>query len=215
MTPMNAQYYKDQGPRRAALLSILVLHALVVAALLSHSPARTAIANAMPIMVSIIMSEHLRTPDTPPRPAPMRQKFELAQPVVPLPHITTESEPSEQLAATASPGRNLPPIDVAPSATIAPALVAPRFDAAYLQNPAPVYPPLARRMGERGRVLLRVLVTVEGTADRVELNMSSGSSRLDSAALETVQRWRFVPARQGELAVAAWVLVPISFSLES
>jgi protein TonB len=29
-----------------------------------------------------------------------------------------------------------------------------------------------------------------------------------------VRRWKFVPARQGERPVAAWVLVPILFRLE-
>jgi len=46
------------------------------------------------------------------------------------------------------------------------------------------------------------------------LKTSSGSPRLDQAALDTVKRWRFVPARQGDQSVAAWVVVPISFSLE-
>ena len=39
--------------------------------------------------------------------------------------------------------------------------------------------------------------------------------RLDQAALDAVRQWRFVPARQGEQAVAAWVLVPIQFALEN
>jgi protein TonB len=93
-------------------------------------------------------------------------------------------------------------------------IIPPNFNAAYLDNPAPVYPPLARRSGEQGRVVLRVLVTPTGTADAVELRTSSGSARLDQAAIETVKRWRFVAARQGEQTVAAWVLVPITFSLE-
>lgn len=93
-------------------------------------------------------------------------------------------------------------------------LTPPRFDAAYLDNPAPAFPALSRRLQEQGRVLLRVLVTVGGNAERVELRSSSGSARLDGAAFETVKRWCFVPARQGADAVAAWVLVPISFALE-
>jgi protein TonB len=48
---------------------------------------------------------------------------------------------------------------------------------------------------------------------RVELRSSSGHDRLDAVALETVRRWKFVPARRGDQAVSAWVLVPISFSL--
>jgi protein TonB len=90
----------------------------------------------------------------------------------------------------------------------------PRFDAAYLDNPPPAYPALARRAREQGKVVLRVLVTPAGMAQRVEVRSSSGSNRLDEAALDTVKRWRFVPARQGVEAISAWVLVPISFSLE-
>ena len=93
-------------------------------------------------------------------------------------------------------------------------VVAPRFDAAYLNNPEPDYPTLSKRLGEEGRVLLRVLVTPEGLADQVEVRQSSGHTRLDQAALATVRRWRFTPARQGEERVPAWVLVPLSFQLE-
>jgi len=90
-----------------------------------------------------------------------------------------------------------------------------RFDADYLQNPRPAYPAASRRMGEQGKVWLRAHVLPNGNTDNVEIKQSSGSPRLDSAALEAVKRWRFVPARQGGEAVAAWVVVPISFSLES
>lgn len=88
------------------------------------------------------------------------------------------------------------------------------FDAAYLQNPKPLYPSMARRLGEQGQVLLRVQVTAEGTAADVVVQTSSGSSRLDQAALETVRKWRFVAAQQGGRAVAATIIVPIVFHLE-
>lgn len=91
----------------------------------------------------------------------------------------------------------------------------PRFDAAYLNNPTPTYPPLSRRLSEQGRVLMRVYVDPQGAPAHVELRQSSGHPRLDSAAEAAVRRWRFVPARQGSDAIGAWVLVPISFSLRS
>jgi protein TonB len=91
----------------------------------------------------------------------------------------------------------------------------PRFDAAYLHNPEPDYPSLSKRLGEEGRVLLRVLVNVEGRPDQVELRQSSGHARLDQAALDTVRRWRFSPARKGSDLIAAWVLVPLSFQLDA
>jgi len=95
------------------------------------------------------------------------------------------------------------------------AVLPPRFDAAYLKNPAPDYPSLSRRMGETGRVVLRVLVSPEGRAEQLEVRTSTGHPRLDQAALDAVRRWRFVPAKQGDHAVSAWVLVPLTFQLDA
>ena len=95
------------------------------------------------------------------------------------------------------------------------AVVPPRFDAAYLQNPEPGYPLVSKRLGEEGKVLLRVLVNPEGLAEQVEVRQSSGHPRLDQAALGTVRRWRFTPARRGADRLAAWVLVPLSFQLDA
>jgi len=62
----------------------------------------------------------------------------------------------------------------------------------------------------------RVHVGAEGTPLEVTIAKSSGYARLDEIARETVLRsWRFVPARQGEQAVAGTVRVPIDFSLNS
>jgi protein TonB len=88
------------------------------------------------------------------------------------------------------------------------------FNADYLDNPAPSYPALSRRLHEEGRVLLRVLVNPAGRADEVQIQSSSGHARLDTAARETVRGWKFVPAKRGAEPVAAWVLIPVSFRLE-
>jgi protein TonB len=64
-------------------------------------------------------------------------------------------------------------------------------------------------------VLLSVLVSETGLPKEVKLARSSGTPILDDAALEAVKGWKFVPARQGEQAVAAWVEVPIRFRLEA
>ena len=39
--------------------------------------------------------------------------------------------------------------------------------------------------------------------------------RLDQAALESVKKWRFIPAKQNSQPVSAYVLVPVKFSLNS
>ena len=94
------------------------------------------------------------------------------------------------------------------------AVTPPVLNAAYLRNPAPRYPASARRAGTQGTVTLRVQVTREGLAARVDVEKSSGSLHLDAAALEAVKAWRFVPARQGAEPVESRVLVPIVFRLE-
>ena len=106
----------------------------------------------------------------------------------------------------------LPPIQAAPPAP--PPLTAARFDADYLHNPVPVYPSFSRRLGEEGKVQLRVRVSAEGAALEVEVKQSSGFPRLDAAARDAVLKWRFVAARRGSEAVESWVGVPIVFKLE-
>lgn len=102
----------------------------------------------------------------------------------------------------------------APMPAEPPAPTQPRFDADYLDNPKPPYPNISRRLGEQGRVLLRVQVAADGSARDVQLQTSSGFSRLDDIALDTVRRWKFIPARRGDEPIAATVLVPIVFSLK-
>jgi protein TonB len=95
-----------------------------------------------------------------------------------------------------------------------PVIEPPRFGVAYLNNPPPAYPSLSRRIGEEGRVVLRVLVGVNGKPEKVEVENGSGSQRLDDAALEAVRKWKFIPARRNNEAISAYVLVPVKFSLD-
>jgi len=141
-----------------------------------------------------------------PRPAPLA-------PVLALP----EPQAREGASFTVEPARVPEPAVATPEQKTRIASVAvspPSFNAAYLRNPVPRYPASARRAGTQGTVTLRVQVTLEGLAARVEIEKSSGSPHLDAAALEAVKAWRFVPARQGTEPVESWVLVPIVFRLE-
>jgi protein TonB len=101
-----------------------------------------------------------------------------------------------------------------PAPREAAALVPPNFNAAYLRNSPPRYPLLARRNGVEGTVKLKVLVTRDGRAAQVQLQQSSGSSALDSAAADAVRDWQFVPAKRGQEPTESWVVVPVVFKLE-
>lgn len=173
------------------------------------SPVRTSPA---PVSVSAPPSSlPIDLPD--PAPLPVLATGELA-PVGTL--LVTDTPPPvgvsggrERIPARASRG-----IEGDLDASAAQPVVAPLFDAAYLNNPRPPYPEAAVRRGVTGVVTLRVLVAADGRAERVEIEDSSGSRLLDESALATVKHaWRFVPAKRGGLAVAATVLVPVRFEL--
>src|SRR5262249_41217363 len=84
----------------------------------------------------------------------------------------------------------------------------PRFDVAYLQNPPPAYPAIARRMRLEGTVVLRVLVDTAGHAEELRIGQTSGAAILDEAALGAGRGRRLVPPRQGPEALAHLVAVP-------
>lgn len=104
-------------------------------------------------------------------------------------------------------------VESLPAVAAAPPVVGARFDADYLRNPAPVYPSASRRLGEEGRVVLRIKVSAEGLPVAIEVKQSSGFRRLDEAARAAVERWRFVPARRGAVAIESSALVPLQFTL--
>ena len=62
--------------------------------------------------------------------------------------------------------------------------------------------------------MLKVLVSRQGTALKIEVAHSSEYEILDKAAAEAVKNWRFVPARHGDSTVEEWVQVPVSFHLK-
>ncbi len=90
----------------------------------------------------------------------------------------------------------------------------PDAGASDLHNPKPPYPPLSRSKGEQGTVLLKVCVSATGSVDSIDIAKSSGFVRLDRSANDTVERWRFHPARKGGNPVAMCYQLPIRFSLD-
>nr|WP_174863614.1 energy transducer TonB [Comamonas jiangduensis] len=102
----------------------------------------------------------------------------------------------------------------APAQPSGAAVQLPSSNATYLNNPRPSYPSISRRMGEQGKVLLRVLVDENGLPQQIEIKQSSGFDRLDKAALASVQRWRFVPGKRNGVPEAMWNIVPVNFVLE-
>lgn len=199
--------------------SVVVFHAVLLWAL-QTGLLRRAVEVVVPAQ---ILSEFVSPPapkaaPQPPAPRQPQQRPRQAvapAPVVPQPQAAAEPAPlpapvAAPVAAPAAPAAAAP---AAPPA--APARVElPSSDADYLNNPKPPYPPLSRRLGEQGKVVVRVLIGVDGSAQKAEIKSSSGYERLDQAALATVLRWRYLPGKRGGVPEAMWFNVPINFVLE-
>jgi protein TonB len=188
----------------------------------------------------VIMASVMVESPTPPAPQPQKKPQPksvspavpqpLPTPVsTPLPTVSKQAEASPTApamapvvapvvaAANSAPASPSAPA-AAPSASVGkpapPSLVLPSSDADYLNNPPPAYPRLSKRMGEQGTVIVRVFIGLQGTAEQAEIRTSSGYDRLDKAALDTVQRWRYVPGKRHGNPEAMWFNVPVRFVLE-
>ena len=212
-------------------LVVLLLHAGLIWALQSGLHLRVD-ERVVPIEV---LSEFVEPPlpnipkveSAPVRPAaPARITPKKTAPKMPAPPPAqpfASAEPTPAPTSLVSPTLSIPPVPlaVAPLTPVSPAGPAaaarvqlPSSDADYLQNPKPPYPAISKRLGEQGKVVVRVLIGVDGQAEKAEIRESSGFDRLDQAALTTVLRWRYVPGKRGGVAEGMWFNVPINFVLE-
>ena len=82
-------------------------------------------------------------------------------------------------------------------------------------NPKPHYPLLARNQGIEGRVVVNVLISVQGTVKTISVGQSSGSRLLDKAAVQAVKKWRFHPVLHNGKAIPSSESVPIVFKLKN
>jgi protein TonB len=119
-------------------------------------------------------------------------------------------EPEPQ-AAAAQAAPAAPPAPAAPAAPAPPKTVS---GVEYIQPPQPDYPPIAKRMGEEGRVMLRVLVSDRGRPEKVDVQKSSGFVRLDEAARQAAMRAMFKPHLEDGKPVAVYALIPINFAIQ-
>jgi len=204
----------------AVLLAHIAVAWLLTLGMLSHQPTMGEVDNI--IMASVIM-------DTPAPPAPKPQTVQpkikpqpqpkpppVVQPQLQPSPVVTQAAPSEAapVVSAAAPATAPAAGNTRPNTTPSPAVVLPSTDADYLNNPTPPYPRISRRMGEQGTVVIRVFINTEGRAEKAEIRTSSGYTRLDDVALDTVKRWRFVPGKRAGVPEAMWFNVPVRFVLD-
>lgn len=197
--------------RSAALHSFILVagvHASVLAALVMSPsapiPQKIAPASIQGTLVAIAPKE-LPPPDLPD--PPPRKK--------PLPRVAPppKAPPSERAINLPEPLASSPINEPEEQKPIEPRLIPPNADASDLNNPAPVYPRISRRLGEKGIVVLTLSVKADGSVGEVSVKTSSGYKRLDEAAIKAIKRWHFIPASQAGKPVAYRYEIDFEFGL--
>ncbi len=203
-------------PKNAPLSSLLLvisLHAGILAAVVMARTEPKPVEVVVPtIQGAIVMAAPEEPPPPPPEPPPPPPPEPKP---VPKPKPLPKAPPSERAVKAPEPP---PPVET-PAEPQKPAepqpapVLPPNADASELNNPAPGYPDMSRRLGEKGTVTLEILVKADGTVGEVKIKESSGFKRLDKAAVNAIKRWRFVPASQAGIAIDYWYEIPFEFGI--
>lgn len=207
----------------SSLLLVLVLSLHLWAAIWMMKPAE-AVTKAQPMImeVSLIAAPSQKAaaaqpkPEEPKKPAKpkkpvVRKQMELPKPLAMAEEMLPAPSKLESAPASATPAAN---VGGKTTADVAPFTEA-NFNVNYGSNPKPKYPGIATSRGWEGTVHLLVKVSAEGDSEEVTVQRSSGYDVLDEAAIEAVEKWKFIPAKRGETPVSSSVVVPINFVLNN
>lgn len=189
------------GSRGVSFLLIAAGHVALIYAIANLSRVVPAL-EAVPILAEIL-PEPPQEHDAPPPPQPKFVAMELPAMEPPVVNVAQEA-PTQAITMV---------VAEKPAVTEA----APRVvsEVAYVKAPSPKYPNESRRLGEEGMVVLRVVIDESGRANRIEIERSSGHSRLDDAARAAVQNALFRPYIENGVARAVLATIPIEFTWKS
>jgi protein TonB len=181
-------------PQKAAGLAAAVLLQLGFVYALINGLAATIISK-LPEELKVAVEQEKITPKPPPPPPP--QVDIPPPPVAPPPEINIQIDaPAPTITVSNKPP---PPVPVHEAVSTPVSIGRPH---SCLQN----YPPMSQKLGEEGTTKLSFHIMTDGSVTNVAVAGSSGSERLDSAAVTCVGHWRYKPATQdGQAVEAPWL----------
>lgn len=173
------------------------------------------------LMVDFIPSsrpkEESKPEPPPPVPKPQPVKKPKARQLVAETPVLSESEPiapPPPAEPEPEPVVEAPPAPPAPQMPAGPVTLSSELSVGCPQLNAPAYPPLSRRLGEEGKLVLRVELDEKGHVHLAQVVDSSGFKRLDEAAMAAVKTWRCNPPMRNGQPVRAIALQPFNFVLQ-
>lgn len=151
-----------------------------------------------------------------PPPPPPPDVVKPPPPFVPPPDISIAMDTAPATNAIVASSTPPPPKPAAPTAPPAPPAPPPtKLEPIMSTRTKPPYPTISQRLGEQGTTEMIVTISTEGRVTAAEVTKSSGSKRLDDAAVQHVTaRWRWNPPTQEGKPVEARQIVRVEWSLK-
>ncbi|HYD94348.1 MAG TPA: energy transducer TonB [Noviherbaspirillum sp.] len=227
-------------PPLIAAVATLLLHAALIAAVVAAlpdapeppvppEPLKVDLLKQPPPAPAVLPVPQPAAPPPAARPQPSARPEAQAAAPSPRPAARTPAPEAAPVPAPAPPAAALTPAPVpfppqaaapaqAPRAAAPAAPPASRSDAyvdpSYLATQTEKwYPSVSRKLGDEGRVVLKVGISKDGRAENVELKEASGNPVLDKAAVAMAKSLAFRPATANGAPVPATIELPVAFRL--
>jgi len=209
----------SRGSKPASLGASLLLSGGVLLALVYAAPKVIPVAHKS-IDVRLIPLDQPPPPVPEPRPQLHVRTAPAPLPVSPQPEVKTATEQPPITITTILPSAG--PVDLGtgagpatePSPLPLPPLVGASADPRYANDFQPTYPPEERRAGHEGRVVVRVLIGVDGRVEQVEKVSAASDAFFAATRDQALRKWRFKPATRGGVPVESWKVMGVTFRLQ-
>jgi periplasmic protein TonB len=218
---MYADRYAPRRVNRGSLgLSVGIVAPLLAAAMLTSPTVRSVIKDPILTVNNVPLPDPPPPPPKPPQPQPhqqLRPTPPIDQPIpqAPTPTPTTTftlPDPLPPLDPGTLTGAGAGPATVEPVKPT-PVMVGPQLDDRYARELQPSYPPAEQRAGREGRVVVRVLVGVDGRVKQVEQVAAASDAFFEATQKQALGHWRFKPATRDGIPVEGWRTMTVTFHL--
>jgi protein TonB len=201
-----AQQQRNPARHLSGITFVVLLHVLLVYALVNGLARRVVDVVKGPLETKIIQEIKPPPPETLPPPPKLSAP---PPPFIPPPEVNIAEPAAAQnsitTVTTVKPVETPPPVMTAKAAVHVPPVV----KASGCREPE--YPAASARLGETGRVVLGLLVGVDGKVTDSRIETSSGHPRLDEAAREALSLCKFKPGTVDDQPEQAWAKIAYVF----
>jgi periplasmic protein TonB len=197
--------------RGLVFIGVVGIHILLIWGLSNGFAMKIVESIAPPIVTDLI--EEKKDEEAPPPPPPPKMEMppvEVPPPVVDISiPVETNTTALSNVTDKPQPPAPPPPVAAAPVART-PIRQNPRSQQPNMDD---YYPAASKRLGEEGVAKVKVCVNVQGRVEDASLDETSGTPRLDEAAVKVARAYRLLPPTENGKAVPGCGSLPIRFKL--